>query len=179
MNQLYVCCGRKTDIHRKSVLINSFLPFWPKIPFFVCVCFNFCNVFAFFLSLTFSSLLCILPLSLIFAPHCGPLSNLSHFNLPAGCVQGGQIPRPRGDQERHGAAHSLQEAALNQENLCLLPRSHCQVLVQHGMEITDESTHAYSRLGHIQLSIMWWFIWIGLWIKGSSKRGCCHPGAVA
>lgn len=141
--------------------------------------FLLCHLFAYFLSLTFSSLLCFLSLSLIFSPHCGLLlSNLGLFNLSAGCVQGGQIPRPRGGEERHGDAHSLQEAALNQEDLCLLPRSHCQVLVQHGMQISEENTHTVIE-PPMQPSILWWFIWVGFWVTGPTNRGCCYQGAVA
>lgn len=81
-------------------------------------------------------------LSFIFFPHCGVLlSNSGLFNLTTGCVQGGQIPRPDGGEERHGDAHPLQEAAFNQENLCLLPCSHCQILVQYGMENIRANTH--------------------------------------
>lgn len=85
------------------------------------------------------------------------LSNLSLFNLSAGCFQGGQIPRPRGGKKWHGDAHSLKEAALNQKNLCLLPRTHCQVLVQHGMWICRR--HALV-LPFIKVFIFWWFIWL-------------------
>ncbi|KAF3832389.1 hypothetical protein F7725_026054 [Dissostichus mawsoni] len=48
-------------------------------------------------------------------------------HIPQRCLQGGQIPRQRGDKERHRHTDSLQEAAPNQENICLLPRSNRQL----------------------------------------------------
>lgn len=73
------------------------------------------------------------------------------FNVATGCVQGVSVPRPLGSQEWHGDARPLPEAAFNQENICLLPRTHCQVLVQHGKGEQSTHTHAASS---VQPSIM-------------------------
>lgn len=62
--------SNKSDIHIKSAILglNS-----------LSVIFNSCHLFAYFISLTLSSLLCFLSLSLIFSPHCGLL--LSYLGL--------------------------------------------------------------------------------------------------
>lgn len=74
------------------------------------------------------------------------------FNLATGCVQGVSVPRPLGSQKRHGDTRPLPKAAFNQENICLLPRTHCQVLVQHGKRSTVR-THARAA-SYLQPPIM-------------------------
>lgn len=77
------------------------------------------------------------------------------FDLAAGCVQGVSLPRPLGGQERHGDARPLPEAAFNQENICLLPRTHCQILVQHGESAQRAHMHKQPVFCNRPL---WWFI---------------------
>lgn len=98
------------------------------------------------------------------------------FNVATGCVQGVSVPRPLGSQEWHGDTRPLPEAAFNQENICLLPRTHCQVLVQHGKGEQSEHIHMQPVLCNHPL---WLFIRVGFLVLGGTRTGCFWPGSAA